>query len=92
MVAPDSSGVCFETEILFKISQEKQMKNQPDTLVLEPKTHNSLGSIHCGVSSKGRVVVGGKLINLENNDEYIFENFHIKAERHGSEYIFTKLH
>ena len=68
------------------------MTDASDTLTLTPKHHDKIGIIHCGVTREGFIVVGGQPRNLEDNEEFMFNRDHIKAERHGSIYTFTKTH
>jgi len=72
--------------------KEKSMASKAETLTLGPGRHDKIGIIHCGVTRDGFIVVGGQPKNIKDNEEIMFERDHIKAERHGSEYVFTRQH
>jgi hypothetical protein len=62
-----------------------------DVLVLEPRKHDKLGIIHCGVTREGFIAVGGEVADIDDGQEIVFDRVHIKASRKGSEYTFSKV-
>lgn len=66
-------------------------KADAETLTLGPRTHDKIGIVHCGVTRDGFIVVGGQPKNIQDNEEIVFDRVHIKAERHGSEYTFSRM-
>lgn len=62
-----------------------------DVLVLEPKKHDKLGIIHCGVTREGFIAVGGDIADIDDGQEIVFDRVGIKANRKGSEYTFSKV-
>lgn len=59
-------------------------------VTLEPKSHDKLGVVHCGVTREGFIVVGGEPRRIDDGEEILFERTRIRARRRGDEYTFSR--
>lgn len=66
------------------------MADEENTLVLTATQHDKLGIIHCGVTRKGFIAVGGEPRDIADGEEILFERSGVKAARKGDDYIFTR--
>ncbi|HFD81638.1 MAG TPA: hypothetical protein ENK05_14795 [Gammaproteobacteria bacterium] len=62
-----------------------------ESITLNPRQHDKLGVVHCGVTRDGFIAVGGQPKNIADGEEILFEHVGIKATRKGSEYTFSKV-
>ena len=68
------------------------MSNETQSLTLEPRQHDRLGVLHCGVTREGFVAVAGDTADIEDGQEVKFERVKVAVKRKGSEYSFTRYH
>ncbi len=61
-----------------------------ETLTLHPYEYDKLGTIHCGVTKDGVVIVAGDVKSLEDGEEVLFERAKVRVKRQGDAYLFEK--
>jgi len=61
-----------------------------ESITLNPKSHDKLGSYHCGVTREGFVSVAGTPRNIADGESIADERSGITVKRNGSEYTFSR--
>lgn len=61
-----------------------------DSITIHPREHDKLGIYHVGVTREGFISVAGDVHDIADGETLEFDRTHIKAERHGKDYTFTK--
>lgn len=67
------------------------MSDETRTLILEPRQHEHLGQLHCGVTYDGFIVVAGEPRNIDDGEEIAIQRVPVRVKRRGSKYTFTRV-
>ena len=62
-----------------------------DSIILTPRHNGKLGVYYCGVTREGFIAVAGEPRDIADGEEITFGRSGIKANRNGSEYMFSRI-
>jgi len=61
-----------------------------ESITLTPKSHDKLGTYHCGVTREGFVSLAGAPRNIADGETISDERSGLNVTRKGSEYTFSR--
>lgn len=61
-----------------------------ESITLTPKSHDKLGTYHCGVTREGFVSIAGAPRNIADGESITDQRSGLSVTRNGSEYTFSR--